>query len=117
MGILTLIIVSGFVRHFLKLDTRNKKRTKSIICHYHLSFIKRLRWRIGPHVEAKLAQLVRWMALNEKFPVRISTQPSEEKCACAVGQGTFPKVVLVNDHLLSLDYEYGNGALKYVKHS
>ena len=26
-------------------------------------------------------------------------------------------VVLDNDHLLSLDYEYGNGALEYVKHS
>ena len=36
--------------------------------------------------------------------------------ACAVGQGTLPKVVLDNNHLLSLDYEYGNGALEYVKH-
>ena len=30
-----------------------------------------------------------------------------EKSACAVGQGTLPKVVLDNDHLLSLDYEHG----------
>ena len=28
-----------------------------------------------------------------------------------------PKVVLDNDHLQSLDYEYGNGALEYVKYS
>ena len=28
-----------------------------------------------------------------------------------------PKVVLDNNHLLSLDYEYGNGALEYVKYS
>ena len=41
----------------------------------------------------------------------------KKKSACAVGQGTLPKVVLDNDHLLSLDYEYGNGALEYVKHS
>ena len=40
-----------------------------------------------------------------------------KKSACAVGQGTLPKVVLDNDHLLSLDYENGNGALEYVKHS
>ena len=40
-----------------------------------------------------------------------------EKSACAVGQGTLPKVVLDNDHLLSLDYEYENGALEYAKHS
>ena len=26
----------------------------------------------------------------------------------------FPKVVLDNDHLLYLDYEYDNGSLKYV---
>ena len=31
--------------------------------------------------------------------------------------GSSPKVVLDNDHLLSLDYEYGNGALEYVKPS
>ena len=48
---------------------------------------------------------------------RVSTRPSEKKSACAVGQGTLPKVVLDNDRLLSLDYEYGNGALEYVKHS
>ena len=40
-----------------------------------------------------------------------------EKSACAVGQGTLPKVVLDNDHLLSLDYEYGKSALEYVRHS
>ena len=40
-----------------------------------------------------------------------------EKSACAVGQGTLPKVVLDNDYLLYLDYEYGNSALEYVKHS
>ena len=40
-----------------------------------------------------------------------------KKSACAVGQGILPKVVPDNDHLLSLDYEYGNGTLKYVKHS
>ena len=40
-----------------------------------------------------------------------------ENSTCAVGQGTSPKVVLYNDHLLCLDYEYGNGTLKYVKHS
>ena len=42
---------------------------------------------------------------------------SKKKSACAVGQGTLPKVVLDNDHLLSLDYENDNGALEYVKHS
>ena len=36
------------------------------------------------------------------------------KSACAVGQDTLPKVLLDNHHLLSLDYEYGNGALEYV---
>ena len=41
----------------------------------------------------------------------------KKKSACAVGQGTLPKVVLDNDHLLSLNYEYGNGALEYVKRS
>ena len=40
-----------------------------------------------------------------------------DKSACAVGQGTLPKVVLDNDYLLSLDYENDNGALEYVKHS
>ena len=37
-------------------------------------------------------------------------------CLCCWTR-TLPKVVLDNDHLLSLDYEYGNGALEYVKHS
>ena len=40
-----------------------------------------------------------------------------KKSACAVGLGTLPKVVLDNDQLRSHDYGYGNGALKYVKHS
>ena len=49
--------------------------------------------------------------------VRILQGPSEKKSACAVGQGTLPKVVLHYDYLLSFDFEYGNGALEYVKYS
>ena len=41
----------------------------------------------------------------------------QKKSACAVRQGILPKVVLDNGHLLSLDYEFGNGALEFVKHS
>ena len=34
-----------------------------------------------------------------------------EKSACAVGKGTLPKVVLDNDHLLFLDYEFRKVAM------
>ena len=66
---------------------------------------------------AELAQLVRWMTLNEEVPCSSLDTAIWEKSACAVGQGTLPKVVRDNDHLLSLDYEFGNGALEYVKDS
>ena len=66
---------------------------------------------------AELAQLVRWMILNQEVPGSNLHTAIGEKSACAVGQGNLPKVVLDNDHLLSLDYEYGNGALEYVKYS
>ena len=57
------------------------------------------------------------MILNQEVPGSNLDTAIGKKYACAVGQGTLPKVVLDNDHLLSLDYEYGNGALEYVKHS
>ena len=57
------------------------------------------------------------MTLNQEVLSSNLDTAIREKSACAVGQGTLPKVVLDNDHLLSLDYEYGNGALEYVKHS
>ena len=66
---------------------------------------------------AELAQLVRWMILNQEVPGSNIDTTIGEKSAWAVGQGTLPKVVLDHDHLLSLDYEYGNGTLEYVKHS
>ena len=73
---------------------------------------------------AKLAQLVRWMTLNQEVPGLNLATAIWEKAACAVGQGTLPvgqgtlpKIVKDNDHLLSLDCEYGNGALEYVEHS
>ena len=66
---------------------------------------------------AELVQLVRWMTLNQGVPVWMLQQPSEKKSARAVGQGTLPKFVLDIDHLLSPDYEYGNGALEYVQHT
>ena len=66
---------------------------------------------------AELAQLVRCMTLNQEVPGSNLDTSIWQKSACAVGQNTLPKVVLDKDHLLSLDYEYGNGALEYVKHS
>ena len=72
--------------------------------------------RLGA-IGAELAQLVRWMTLNQEVPSSSLDTALSEKSACAVGQGTLPKVVLDNDHLLSLDYEYANGTLEYVKHS
>ena len=57
------------------------------------------------------------MTLNQGVPGSNLDTAIWEKFACAVGQGNLPKVVLDNDHLLSLDYKYGNGALEYVKHS
>ena len=68
-------------------------------------------------IGVELAQLVKWMTLNQEDPGWNLAMAIWEKSACAVWQGTLPKVVLDNDHLLSLDYEYGNGALEYVKHS
>ena len=66
---------------------------------------------------AELAQLVSWMTLNQEVPGLNLDTAILEKSASAVGQGTLPKVVLDNDHLLSLDYKHGNGTLEYVKHS
>ena len=57
------------------------------------------------------------MILNQEVPGSNLDTAIGEKSACAVGQGTLPKVNLDNDQLLSLDYEYGNGTLEYVKHS
>ena len=57
------------------------------------------------------------MTLNQEVPGSNLNTATSEKSAYAVGQGTLPKVILDNDRLLSLDYEYGNGALEYVKHS
>ena len=65
----------------------------------------------------ELAQLLRWMIQNQEVSCLNLDTAIGEKSACTVGQGTLPKVVLDNDRLLSLDYEYGNGALEYVKHS
>ena len=66
------------------------------------------------YIGAELAQLVRWMTLNQEVPILNLDTTIWEKSACAVGQGTLiPKVVLYNHHLLSLNYEYGNGALEY----
>ena len=55
------------------------------------------------------------MILNQEVPGSNLDTAIWEKSACAVEQGTLPNVVLDYDHLLSLDYEYGNGALEYVK--
>ena len=55
------------------------------------------------------------MALNQEVPGSNLNTAIWEKPACDVGQGTLPKVVLDNDHLLSLDYESGNDVLEYVK--
>ena len=57
------------------------------------------------------------MTLNQEVPGSNLDTAIWEKSACPVGQGTLPKVVLDNDDILSLDYEHGNGALEYVKHS
>ena len=58
------------------------------------------------------------MILNQEVPgSNLDRAIWEKSASSAIGQGTLPKVVLDNDHLLSLDYEYGNGALEYVKHS
>ena len=57
------------------------------------------------------------MTLTQEVPGSNLDTAIWEKSACAVGQGTLPKVVLDNNHLLFLDYEYGNDALEYVKHS
>ena len=57
------------------------------------------------------------MFLNQEVRGSNLDKAIGEKSACAVVQGTLPKIVLDNDHILSLDYEYGNGALEYVKHS
>ena len=57
------------------------------------------------------------MILNQEVPGSNLDTAIGKKSACAVGQGTLHTVVLDTDHLLSLDYEYGNGALEYVKHS
>ena len=62
---------------------------------------------------AELARLVRRMTLNQEVPGSYLDTAIWEKTACAVGQGTLPKVVMDNDHLLSLDYEYGNGKILY----
>ena len=42
--------------------------------------------------------------LNLTWNIRVNYK---FKSACAVGQGTLPKVGLANDHLLSLNYECG----------
>ena len=57
------------------------------------------------------------MTLNQEVPGSNLDSAIWEKFTCPAGQGTLPKVVLDNDNLLTLDYEYGNGALEYVKHS
>ena len=57
------------------------------------------------------------MTLNQEVPGSNLDTAIWKKFACAVGKDTLPKDILDNNHLLSLDYEYGNGALEYVKHS
>ena len=42
------------------------------------------------------------MTLNQEVPGSNLDTAIWEKSACAVAQGTLPKVVLDNDHLLSL---------------
>ena len=66
---------------------------------------------------AELAQFGKVDDSESRGPGSSLDKTIGEKSACAVGQGTLPKVDLDNDHLLPLDYEYGNGALEYVKHS
>ena len=56
------------------------------------------------------------MTVNQELPGSNLAMAFWEN-SCAVGHCTLPKVVLDNDHLLYLDYQYDNGALKYVKHS
>ena len=56
------------------------------------------------------------MTLKQEVPIPNLTMAICEKSAAAIGQDTLPKVVLHNDHLLSLDYEYDHGTLEYVKH-
>ena len=68
-------------------------------------------------LKAELAQLVRWMALNQEVPGLSLAMAISAKSACGGGQFTLPKVVLDNNYLLSLDYEYANGVLEYVEHS
>ena len=57
------------------------------------------------------------MTLNQEVPRLNLNTAIIEKSACAVAQGTLPKVVIDNDHLLCIDYEYSIGALEYFKHS
>ena len=62
-------------------------------------------WYIG----AELAQLVRWM--TDAGPQFESHNKASKKIyAYAVGQGTLPKVVMDNEHLLCFNNE--NGMLK-----
>ena len=47
------------------------------------------------------------MTLNQEVPSFNLAMAIWEKFACAVGQGTLPKVALYNYHLLYLDTEHG----------
>ena len=57
------------------------------------------------------------MTLNQEVPGSNLATAIWEKCVCAFGQDTLPNVFLDNDHLVFLDYDYGNGALECVKYS
>ena len=57
------------------------------------------------------------MTLNQEVPFKSPQGHLRKKSACAVGQGTLPKVVLDNDHLLSSIMSMAMAALEYVKHS
>ena len=55
---------------------------------------------------AELAQLVRWMTLNQEVPgSSLDNGHLRKNLLVLLDKATLPKVVLDNDHLLSLDYE------------
>ena len=68
-----------------------------------LNIVMALCYVLGP----ELAQLVRWITLNQEVPCSNLATAIWEKSAYAVGQSNLPMSVLDNDHLLSRDYEHG----------
>ena len=87
-----LVFMSGSCHVYRISDTLAKQ-------HYFKTFFQSY---IQPGAE--LAQLVRWMTLNQEAPGSNVATAIWEKSACAVRQGTLPKVVLDNDHLRLWDW-------------